>query len=128
VNHDWLADNLFDCHAGIKRTVRILEDDLHIAPNPTQFTASGSKNVVAVKAHGPRIWLDQPQQYAPEGAFAATRLPDQADGFARLNRQRDVIYRSNPVCRCGSEGALSRAERLYQVVCLHKRHVADGNK
>ena len=44
-----LGDDLFDAHPGIQRRIRILEDDLRVAPEPTQGARVQPRHVRALE-------------------------------------------------------------------------------
>ena len=86
-----LGDDVFDAEAGIERGEGILKDDLHIAAQAAHFAGAGGEQVAAFEADAARGGLDEAQEQASERALARARFADQAESFAGVNVERDIV-------------------------------------
>src|SRR6185437_5219923 len=91
-----LGNDLADPHARAERAVRILEDDLHLAPVAHQFLAVQLAYILTVKADGAagRILLEQDQ--LGRRGLAAAGLADDAQGLAFADHKIDAVDRLDP--------------------------------
>jgi len=88
VNVERLADDVLDGHARLSEPYD---------PERSSETFCGARAVPgaqrAMSSRSKRTWpavgMDQPDNRAAEGRFAATALADQADGFAGRNRKAE---------------------------------------
>ena len=65
VNHEWLAHDVAHGQARIQRSIRVLENNLHLAPQTTQIAARQRTNFFALEINFAACRLDQTQQTAP---------------------------------------------------------------
>ena len=66
----------------VQRGHRILEDELHVAPQATQRVAPERQHVLTGEADAPVARLDQPQHRSGRAGFAATRLANDRQRLA----------------------------------------------
>src|SRR5205807_2043413 len=102
------ADDRADGHARVERSVGILEDDLHVAAQRAQRAAGQGGDVLAVEPDLAGGRLDQPQDAAPGGRFAATRFADEAQGLAGIDLEARPIDRMHPLDLAREQPALHR--------------------
>ena len=91
VNDERLLDDLPRAHARVERGIRILEDDLHLAPRLAHTGAREREDVLAAKLHLARRRLDEPQHAAARRRLAAARFADQPERFALFDREAHVV-------------------------------------
>ena len=87
VVHRAFHDGLSDGPARIERTVGVLEDDLHAAPQRVQLRARNRREVGVADHDAPARRLDQPRDAARDGRLAGTGFPDDAERLALPDRQ-----------------------------------------
>ena len=92
VNGEGLGEGLPHGHPGIEGTVRILEHDLHAAPQGPQLVSPEGHDVRPAERDPPRVRLDQPQDGAPDRRFPAPRLAHETKGLSRRNRERHAVH------------------------------------
>ena len=85
-----LGDRGADGQAGIERRLRVLEDDLHLAPQRAHLLAAEAGDVDALELDRTGGRLDQAQHATPDGRLAAAALADQAEGLAGLPMSNDT--------------------------------------
>src|SRR5437773_6231109 len=88
-----LGDDLSHRHARVQRRVRILEDDLQLAPHVAHLPAAEPRNVPRVEDDRALRRLDQLDDRAAERRLAAARFADEAQGFPRLHAEIDAVDR-----------------------------------
>src|SRR5262249_11537345 len=89
---DSLGDDAADPHARVERSVRVLEDDLHLAPQAPELAPREIGEPPAVEHDLARARLDEAEQKASERRLAAARFPDDAERFALVDRQAHVAH------------------------------------
>ena len=99
MNDVGLGDRIADRHPWIERAVGVLEDDLHLPPAPPELGPRQLRQIASLEKHRPGGRLDQAQQQAAGGRLAATGFADEAEGFARADREVDAV---DGACPCGS--------------------------
>src|SRR5437899_1014469 len=77
MNCKWLAYDSADGHAGIQRRVRILKNDLHVAPFAAQLMLAKSEQINAIESYGSDIGLYKTQNCTPGRRFSATGFADE---------------------------------------------------
>ena len=122
VNHQRFADDIFHIHAGIKRPERVLKNDLHVAAQAAHLTVAGRKQVAAFKAHAAGSRLDQPQHQAAQSAFSRSRFADQAESFAGVNVERNIVHGADFSFSASPEHRLAQGENFRQIANLNERH------
>ena len=88
-----LADDSTHGVARVQGRERVLEDDLHVAPHLAQRLAFQGRYVATLEPDLARTRLDQAQDAAAGGRFAAAGFPDQAECFASGNIEADAVHR-----------------------------------
>ena len=86
-----LADDRPHGQARIERSVRVLEDDLHVAPQRAQRIAVHARDVGALEHHLAGGRLDQAQDAAAGRRFAAARLAHQPQGLALADVEAHAV-------------------------------------
>ena len=92
VNDQRLGNDVFDAEAGIERGEWILKDDLHVAAQTPHFARVRCEQVKIFEANTAGGRLDQAQDQAPQRALAGAGFPDQSEGLARMNVERDAFF------------------------------------
>src|SRR6516225_5673896 len=108
-----LADDVVDFEAWVERGVRVLEDDLQLAPIGPHLTAGQPVDALAPDADLARGRIDQFEDRLAGGRLAAAALADEAQSLALSDVERDSIDGVHL-----ADGALQQAlldrEMLYQ--------------
>ena len=81
-----------DRHARVERSIRVLEDDLHVAPHGFQCLALQAQHVRPVENHRTGSRFDQAQHGAPHRGFPAAGFPHHPEGLAFVDRETDAIH------------------------------------
>jgi hypothetical protein len=84
-------DDLRDRKPRRQARERILEDDLHLAPQGPQGSAAQSFEPLAIEADHARA-VDEAQQSEAERRLARYRFADHAQGLARVEAEIDAIH------------------------------------
>ncbi len=95
VHADRLADDAPDRHARVQRRVRVLEDDLRLAPERQQRAGRQRGDVLAVEDDASAGRLDGAQHEAAGRRLAAPALAHQPERLARLDREADAVDRAH---------------------------------
>src|SRR5690242_13726315 len=93
VDRERLPDDRADSHAWIKRRIRILKDDLHVAPQCSELAVVELDHVASLEPDLSGRRFDQPQDAAAGRRLATTRFTDQAQCLASADLEADVIDR-----------------------------------
>src|SRR5262249_25517896 len=106
--------------------VRILEDDLHLATERAERAGCEPEERASVEEDVARRRLDEAEDQAPEGGFAASRLADETERLPVLDRERHGADRGHPGPRPGEEPAadgvpLADVADLDERGCVHTR-------
>ena len=120
VDDERLLDDLPRAHPRVERRVRILKDDLHVAPRRRAGAPARTQHVVAAEPHVARRRLDQPQQAAAGRRLAAARLADQPERLALVDAEAHVVDRGD--ARARPEAAAAAGEMLDEMRDLDERH------
>ncbi len=88
-----VPDRLLDRHGRVQRGVRILEDDLHLAPDAAQLALGHARDLAAVEEHALRRSPDEAEQRPPERRLAAAGLADEPEHLALVEVERHVVDR-----------------------------------
>lgn len=95
MDDQWLRDDVLHPVTGIEGGKRILENDLHIAPEAAHFTGTGGEQVAAFEMNIAGGGFNQAQDQATQRALSRSGFSHQAEGLARLDVERDVIDRAD---------------------------------
>ena len=87
-----LLDRAVDRVHRVERTVRVLEDRLHVAAEVEQCGALEGGDVLALVGHGAVGRLKQLQHHVRHGGLAGARLAHDGQRGAALDRERDVVH------------------------------------
>src|SRR6266480_1764405 len=80
----WLSNDLLDDHAGIKRLIGILKDNLHFSTKRLQFAISELRNVLTLEEYATTRRADEAQKHFAKGRFAAPTLSRKSEDFPLL--------------------------------------------
>ena len=93
VDRQRFTEDRADGHARIERGERVLEHDLHLAPQGAQVVAAEAQHVLPVKDDLARGRLDQAQDAAAGGGLAAAGFADHSQRLAAIDRERHAVHR-----------------------------------
>ena len=91
VHPERFADRAADRMSRVERGEGILEDHLHSASQRPQLGLAQVRDVGSLEQHAPAGRLVQPEHRPTDGRLPATRLTDEPDRLAALDRQRDAV-------------------------------------
>src|SRR4051794_32727373 len=94
MDHEWLGNDVLDFHARVKRSVRILKNDLHFAAQLAQFAFAYRRQIAAIEFDFAARGLDQSQDAAARRGFSTAGFTDQPEGFAAENVERNAVHRA----------------------------------
>src|ERR1041385_5090543 len=106
VNVQGFANGVLDGHARIERAVRVLENDLEVAPFLSKVLACQTVEFLALKPDLAGSWFDQANRRASEGRFSTTALADQSKRFSRADRESDIVYSCDPLTDAREQSVL----------------------
>ena len=123
VQHQRLGQGLAHRHSRVQRRVRVLEDDLQVAPLGAQRASVECGQILAVKANAAGAGCDQPQHQAAQRGLAAARFADHAQRLAGRQREGDAVDRTHRALWSAqqSQQAMAQREMLDQAVDLQQR-------
>ena len=122
VNGHGLGHDLADGHTRIERSIRILEDELHLATHVLDLMFAHLGNIFALEEHLTGGRLGQTHNGTARRGLTATRLTNQTKGLARINLKRDVIYsRDDALGKTLGEHAGLCGELFREVLDLQQR-------
>jgi hypothetical protein len=108
---------------GIQRRVRVLEDELHVAPQPLHARPGRAAHVLAAEGQAPGVGLDQAQQEPRQRRLAAAGLADDPERLGRIDVERHAVDRAHPGVGALQHAAAQR-EVLAQPARLEQRRPA----
>ena len=123
------ADDRADGHARVERGERVLEDDLHVAAQRAQRAAGERRDDRCPRTRSRPGRLDQPQDAASGGRFAAAGFADEAQRLARGDLEADAVDRVHALDGAREQAALDR-EMLDQTgdFAAAVRHAASHHR
>ncbi len=86
-----LADDLADRHPRVQAGIRVLEHDLHVAPDRDHLAIVELEDRAPVDGDLARRRRDEPEQDLAERGLAAARLPDEAQGLAAKHVEAHAV-------------------------------------
>src|SRR5204863_2951467 len=86
-----LRNDVSDGHPRVERRIRVLEDDLHLAPHFAQLLAPDGRQLAAEELHRPLRRLQKLEDAVAGRRLARTRLADQPERLARVDLEGDVV-------------------------------------
>ena len=107
VDVERLADEVSDLTPRVQGRVRVLVDDLGLAPELPQARPLEAGQVRPVEEHPARRGLLQAQQHPAQGGLAAAALPHQAEDLARRHAEGHVLHRQHEALAAGKPGPFS---------------------
>src|SRR5262249_39609488 len=87
-----LGDGVTDRHAGVQRSVRILEDDLHATPQRPKRPMIQREYVLAFKDCLSARRLLQPQDGTADRRLATSRFPHQGQRLPLADLEGNAVY------------------------------------
>src|SRR5881296_1025040 len=122
MNHERLTQRLAHRHPRVERAVRILEHDLHAAAQRSQLPRAAGEHVDAVEYDAAGVGLDQSEDRATHRGLPAPRFPDEAQGAAGRDAERDAVHRPHwtPPARERPRPAVA-GKMLHEPVHLDER-------
>ena len=120
VDAESLGDAGADRGPRVERRERILEDDLHPAPERLEPPAAELRDVGPVEDDAAAGRLDQAQQHAADGGLAAAGLADEAERLAPADGEADVVDGLD-LADLAMQDAADDGEVLGQVLDLDER-------
>ncbi len=108
-----LGDGEADGQSWVERGKRVLEDELHLAPEPGLAARRQARHVLAAEPDRAFAGLLEADDAATRGGLAAAALADQRQGFAGPDRQAHLLDRMDPT---------TQPEMAAHVEPGHERH------
>ncbi len=108
VHLERLAHDVEHAKPRIERAVRVLEHDLHRAPEAAQVRGAGGAHVGAVEDDAARGRLDEPEQRAPDGRLARPRFAYQAERLTAPELEAHVVDSAHPAAHLAEQAARHR--------------------
>src|SRR5919108_758423 len=93
VHLERLGDDVPDRHAGVERGVRVLEDDLHLAPHAPEILALQRGELLAHEAHGAGRRADELEDRVAGGRLPRAGLAHEAERLALGDLEADAVDR-----------------------------------
>jgi len=91
VHDERLGDDRGHVHARIQRRVRILKNDLHVAPHPAHVAGAESEDILTFEFDAARGRLDQSQDAAADGGLARSRLANETERLSAADSEADAV-------------------------------------
>ena len=113
VHDERLRDDVADGHARVERRVRVLEDDLQLAPHLAHLLAAERRQLAPVEADRAAGRLEQPQDAVAGRGLARAGLADEAERLALPDLEADPVDGADVV-----DGAVDEEARLDREVLL----------
>ena len=127
VNGHGLGDDLTDSHTRIERSIRILEDELHLATHILDLMLAHLGNIFTLEEHLTGGRLGQAHDGATRRGLTATGLADQTKGLARIDLERNVVHsRDDTLGEALGEHAGLSGKLLREVLDLQQRSTLVG--
>ena len=122
VDDERLGDDIFDPEAGIEGTEGILKNDLHVAAEAAEFGLAGDKQIVTPKVNAAGSGFDKAEDQAAESTFAGAGFADQAESFAGIDGEGDIVDGANFTLGVASEERFSEGVDLGEVADFDEGH------
>ncbi len=123
VDVEALADDLADAHARVEAGVRVLEDDLDVAPGRLQLARVEVEERLALEADLAVGRRDQPQDDLAERRLAAAGLAHEAERLTFGDVEADPVDGANRAELADAEQAAADVEVLDEVLDLEQRRL-----
>ena len=91
VHRERLGDDVADGHARVERRVRVLEDDLHLAPHLPHLLAAERRQLPPVEPDRAAGRLEQAEDAVPGGGLARAGLADEPERLALPDLEADAV-------------------------------------
>ena len=109
-----LADDVLHLHAGIKRSIWILEHHLHLGAQGANLLLGEFRHVLALKENLSLVRRDEVIDQATGSGLAAAGLAYEREGLARHDVEGHVVHRMHELIGAAKE-ILAHRELLAQV-------------
>src|SRR5439155_24754244 len=86
-----VSDRLLDRHRRVERRVRVLEDDLHPAPELAQLALGHVRDLLSLEDDASLARLHEPEQRSAERRLSTPRLTHEPEHLAATELERDVV-------------------------------------
>ena len=93
VHDQRLADDVADRHPRVERRVRVLEDDLHLAPHLAERFRPSSVSSMPSNFTEPEVGFEKLQDAVASRRLARAGLADEAERLAGLDLEADTVDR-----------------------------------
>ena len=88
-----VGDRRLGCEPRVQRREAVLKHHLHSAPHVAHRDAAAGADRLAIEDHLAGIGLDQADQQARQGRFAAARFADDSERLALFQLERNAVNR-----------------------------------
>ena len=122
MKNERLGDHVLYPEARVKRTERVLEDDLHIAPNTPQFGGVRLQQIDALEEDRARSRLDETEDEASQRTLARAGFTNQAQRLAFMNVEGNIVDGANLTHAAAAERRFGQIENLGQVADFKQGH------
>ena len=127
MNGHGLRNDFADSHTGVERSIRILEDKLHLATHVLDLMLAHLGNVFALEEHFAGRRLGEAHDGTARGGLTTTGLADQTKGLARIDLERNVVHsRDDTLGEALGEHAGLSGKLLREVLDLQQRSTFVG--
>ena len=92
MNGERFDNDFADTHPRIERSEWILKHHVHLAALRAQFFPAELEKIASLKTEFAAVGLDQPQQHARQGSFAAATFADDSERLASVDGKAHAVY------------------------------------
>ena len=78
---------------GFNEAIRILKNDLHVAPLPPEILLPQRHQIDSVELDRTGIRFQEPQDGASRRCFSAAGFADESEGFTAIDIKTDIVDR-----------------------------------
>src|SRR5664280_461818 len=124
MDDEWVTDDRADPPTSVEGAVGVLEDHLDLPAQRAHPSPRQAADVFSIKGDRAAGEVVEPCDAPGEGGLAAAGLADQAERFAWVDLQRDVVDRVHVLMRAREEPAGLHGESLAHSFQLQEWFVA----
>ena len=128
VHDERLRDDVADGHARVERRVRVLEDDLHLAPHLPHVLAAERRQLPPLEADRAAGRLEQAEDAVAGRGLAGAGLADEAERLALADLEADAVHGPDEVDRPVDQQARLDREVLLEVGDLEERRAVRAHE
>src|SRR5579864_905597 len=125
VDDERLADDVEDGHAWIERAEGVLEDELHLAAKRLERLALERRHIDGrpriVEGDRARIGRERAKQQLAQRRLAAAAFADEAQAFAALDREADIVDGGEASGLAAEDAAFADAVGLAHMLARKER-------